>query len=63
MAKKEKVIKSIIITLHGGPLDGKEVEVSYPVWDSYLLDMGRSRYYKKTSTDFYFMKDEIKFTI
>lgn len=57
MAKKEKAIKSVTINLHGGPLDGKEMEVEYPVWDSYVLNMGRSLYVKDTSVDFDYTED------
>lgn len=57
MAKKEKITKSIEINLHGGPLNGKKMEVAYPVWDSYLLNMGQSLYVKKTSTDFDYEED------
>lgn len=57
MAKKEKPIKTITINLHGGPLNGKEMEVSYPTWDSYVLNMGRSLYVKDTFTDFDYTED------
>ena len=52
MAKKEKITKSIEISLHGGPLNGKKMEVSYPAWDSYVLNMGQSLYIRATSTDY-----------
>jgi hypothetical protein len=57
MAKKEKEIKSITISLHGGPLNGKEMEVAYPTWGSYVLNMGRSLYVKRTFTDFDYTED------
>ena len=57
MAKKEKITKSITINLKGGPLNGKEMEVSYPTWHSYVLNMGRSLYIKKTSTEFDYTED------
>lgn len=52
MAKKEKITKSIEITLHGGPLDGKKMEVSYPAWNSYVFNMGQNLYIRKTNIDY-----------
>jgi hypothetical protein len=50
MTKSKKQIKSIEITLVGGPCDGVTMEVSYPAWDSYMLNLGRSLYIKKSAT-------------
>lgn len=56
-AKKEKPIKSIEISLHGGPLDGKVMEVSYPAWPTYMLDMGRSLYVQVRMTEYRYTED------
>lgn len=60
--KKEKPIKSIEIELFGGPLNGKKMEVSYPVWESYVLNMGQSLYIKVSSTQFEHTEDWSKRT-
>lgn len=56
-SKKEKIIKSVEIELLGGPCDGKTMEVAYPTWPSYMLDMGRSLYVRKTSTEYEYSTD------
>jgi hypothetical protein len=56
-AKKEKPIKSIEISLHGGPLDGKVMEVVYPPWPTYVLDMGRSLYKQIKTTEYHYTED------
>jgi hypothetical protein len=52
MAKKEKITKLVEISLHDGPLSGQKIEVSYPAWDSYVLNMGQNLYVRKTFTDY-----------
>ena len=56
-SNKEKKITSIEITLSGGPLDKKTMDVAYPTWEYYVLDMGRSLYVGTSSTHYAYSTD------
>lgn len=58
MAKSSKKITSIEINLYGGPLDGQTFDIIYPPPEYVLLNMGRSLYVMKTTTDFYYSEDK-----
>jgi hypothetical protein len=53
----DKKIASIEISLRGGPLDKKIMDVAYPNWEYYVLDMGRSLYVKVSSTEYMYSQD------